>query len=155
MWPWWIWTVCSQLPFCGGFLWLFFSLSVFFGFFFFFCLGFLGVCVDVGSRRIYSIIFAGTEVRLPSRWFSRSSFSSLTIAFFLILRQLSGSPWPFRDDRSFCRVTLYLKQRDIHPSVLYVWKASGFYVAMPSKPLPLQCIGMLGDMNVSAANKKK
>jgi len=46
----------------------------------------------VGSRRICAIIFAATEVRLTSRWFSRSFFSFLMIAFFLVLKQLSGSP---------------------------------------------------------------
>lgn len=65
------WLLCCGDLFGVGFV-LLFGLVWFFVF----------VC------KISYIIFARTEVRLASRWFSRFSFSFLMIAFLLILRQL-------------------------------------------------------------------
>lgn len=53
-----------------------------------FCCLLFGLVFCVFVCKISYIIFARTEVRLTSRWFSRFSFSFLMTAFFLILRQL-------------------------------------------------------------------
>lgn len=84
------------------------------------CLCFL--CVSVGSWRICSIIFTRVEVRLTSRWLSRSSFSFLLVVlfcFFLVLMQHLGSPWPFRDDREWpcSKISLFLQ----HPQMPPIW----------------------------------
>lgn len=77
--------LCCLFPFwllcCGDLVGVGFVLFCFFAFWF----G-LRFCVFV-CKTSY-VIFASTEVRLTSRWFSRFSFSFLMITFFLTLRLL-------------------------------------------------------------------